>query len=798
MNRPGEHTSLLFFRRICCWLLAVWATGCVGVKNAPPGKPYPIANSVKLNAPFLSKEQRNLLQEQLVQFVADSLAVPTRSVMGFTQVVKPPVFDSASIDKSKLFMNGYLNSEGYYNVQFDSVLVKMDTLQRSSKFFGGQRSQRVEVSTEFRLTLGKPLTVDTVIYAFADSALQQLASGEKAGTLLKKGQQYSKPLIAAELDRLSVMLREHGFFRISRGALLAEVDTTDPSLVSFDLDPIEQQLAAQRRKDNPTARVRILLRPGTDPSVFAQYYVDSVRIYPETRLSDQIDSLRQQDSAFKLLPSERGISILQKNGLYQEKMLRRTNYLLPGTLYNDRYYFKTINSYSQMGPWQQVDVRTRTELRNDSSRVSFDLFLVPAKKQNFQVDLEGSQNNNISAANVLAGRFLAVGVALTHTNRNVWKRGTQSATTGRVGLELNNQASSGNTSGLFQSLVASVNQTFSIPRLLWPLRKKDTRSLDNRKTLLSFGGTYTDRFQFFRQTSLNAGIQWEWRKNRNAWSFSFPSFEKVNLTTTDSLNKLIAANPSLIYAFNTGNVLSIRASFERRFDFKNHPRHSGLVRTATELTVPGSKWLLGRQFFSFVRFEGQYIHQIKLPRNSLNFRFYTGVGWDVSDIKEATMPFFRQFVAGGSNSMRAWSVRQLGLGNSLVSDTSRIFTDRFGDIQLELNVEYRMRIARVFGYNLQGAVFTDIGNIWNHRPNIDGEGNLRLRNLYRDLAIALGYGVRWDLSFLVIRFDAAFKVKDPVREGAGWLRTFEWKSTNRLGTNNRSNVALQFGIGYPF
>jgi hypothetical protein len=37
-----------------------------------------------------------------------------------------------------------------------------------------------------------------------------------------------------------------------------------------------------------------------------------------------------------------------------------------------------------------------------------------------------------------------------------------------------------------------------------------------------------------------------------------------------------------------------------------------------------------------------------------------------------------------------------------------------------------------------------------------------------------------------------------VREGAGWLRTFEWKSTNRLGTNNRSNVALQFGIGYPF
>jgi hypothetical protein len=62
----------------------------------------------------------------------------------------------------------------------------------------------------------------------------------------------------------------------------------------------------------------------------------------------------------------------------------------------------------------------------------------------------------------------------------------------------------------------------------------------------------------------------------------------------------------------------------------------------------------------------------------------------------------------------------------------------------------------------------------------------------------MGYGIRWDLNFLVIRFDAGFKVKDPVREGNGWLDTFEWKSTNRLGTNKRSNLALQFGVGYPF
>lgn len=798
MKRPGEHTSLLFFRRICCWLLAVCATGCVGVKNAPPGKPYPVGNSVKLNAPFLSKEQRNLLQEQLVQFVADSLAVPTRSVLGFTQVVKPPVFDSASIDKSKLFMNGYLNSEGYYNVQFDTVVVKMDTLQRSSRFFSGQRSQRVEVTTEFRLTLGKPLTVDTVIYAFADSALLQLTLEHAGKAVLKKGQQYSKPAIAAELDRLSAMLREHGYFRMGRGALLAEVDTTDPSLVSFDLDPIEQQLAAQRRKDNPSARVRLLQRPGTDPAVFAPYYIDSVTIYPETRLSEQVDSLLLSDSGFVRLQNERGVNIVQRTGMYQEKMLRRTNYLLPGRLYNDRFYFKTINGYSQMGPWQQVDVRSATSFRNDSGRVSFDLFLVPSKKQNFQVDLEGSQNNNISAANVLAGRFLAMGLALTHNNRNVWKRGTQSTTTARAGFELNNQASSG-TSGVFQSFIANINQTFSLPRLIWPMRQFDTRALDNRKTLLSFGGTYTDRFQFFRQFTFATSIQWEWRKGKNGYSIAFPAFE-INRLRGDSLFREILANPSLIFAFSTGNIISTRATFDRRIDFKNS-RHSGLFRTAAEVTLPGVSRLLSSknvEFFQFIRWEGQYNHQVKLRKNSVNLRLYVGAGWDLSGSRQGTLPFFRQFVAGGSNSMRAWSVRQLGVGNSLLSDTSSVFTDRFGDVQLELNAEYRMRLARLFGYNLQGAVFTDIGNIWRRRPYQDGSGALEIKNLYRDLAVALGYGVRWDLSFLVIRFDAAFKVKDPVREGAGWLRTFEWKSTNRLGTNNRSNVALQFGIGYPF
>ena len=798
----GEHTVLHRFSRFFLPMFCLlWLAGCVAVKDAPVGRPYVVSNVVKLEAPDLNKEQKTVLEERLVGFVADSLSVPSRLVLGFTQILKPPVFDSSTLGTSQYYMNGFLNSEGYYGASFDTVLVKFDTVRRSNKFFQLEKTRRVEVKTEFRLKLGKPIRIDTLMYAFSDSSalrndtlMQEMAIANQYKSGLKKGSLYSKQAIAAELDRLTAYYRQNGFFRMSRAGLLAEVDTTDPSLVNFDLDPIEQQLAAQKRKENPTARIRIFKRPGTNPDFFKQYNVDSIFIYPDVNITENPDSVMQLIQ-FKKISDSNAVQIRARKNDYQEKMLRRTNYLLPGTLYNETNYFRTVNSFTQMGPWQQLDVRSYTYNTDSVAKIAFHFFLYPAKKQSFQVDLEGSQNNNISASNVLAGRFLAVGLAATYRSRNVWKKGTQSTLQGRAGLELNNASSSGN-GDFFQSFIFNLNQTFSIPRLLWPFRIIDTRQLDSRRTLINGGLTMTDRFRFFKQISINAGLGWEWRKGKNSYSFSFPNIEIVDTVSTDSLNQIIINNPSLAYSFTPGNVLSTRASFERALEYSN-PWHTGSFRLAAEMTVPVFDSMFNRPFFKFFRVEGQFLHKIKLPKSSLHFRFFGGVGWDLSGTKNANLPFFRQFVAGGSNSMRAWSIRQLGLGNSLASDTAR-FTDRFGDIQLEFNIEHRKRLMRLFGYSLEGAAFVDIGNIWNHTPASDGFGNFQLSKLYRDLAIAMGYGIRWDLSFLVIRFDAGFKVKDPVREGAGWLKTFEWKSTNRLGLNNRSNLAVQFGIGYPF
>lgn len=787
LHSQGEHTLLP--RNIVFFLLFVLllGSGCAAVKKPPAGVPFAYENKIILKAPKLSAEERSILVEKLYTYLDDSLQVPVKSILGFTQRVKPPVFDSATITRSITFMNGYLNSIGYYTPSFDTFTVKMDTLPEK---------KQIRVTTTFHIDIGKGLAVDTLVYDFKTPMLQHLADSSRAAAVLKKDGRYSKEAIAGELDRLSALFRNNGYLRMSRSALIAEADTTDPSLVSLDNDPIEQLLEAQRRKENPKISIRVFERPGVDSNAFKQYYIDSVYIFPETKITEEPDELLK-DTSLKVITDNLPVIIKEREALFLPKLIRSNNYLAPGLLYNDQIYFRTINSYWRMGPWQQVDAKTFYKY-DSLARASFYLFLYPAKRQNFQVDLEGSQNNNISISNSLSGRYFAISFNVTHRSRNLFHAGVQSITGARVGFEINSLDKS---SPFFQSFVMSGSQSFSIPKLIWPFSYLDRRNIDAGRTSINFSALYNDRFEFYKQINFTTGLQWEVRKGRNTHSFTFPLFESFFIQETDSLINEIEKNPALRYSFTPGNILSFRYSFEHQFAFPKKPKRAGYYRLATELS-PFHFYVFDKESFQFYRLEGQVVYGSQYKNSSMHYRAYAGVGWNFNKNPAtgqiATLPYYRQYIAGGSNSMRAWGLRQLGIGRSIVSDTTTGFTDRFGDIQFEMNAEYRFKLFRLFGFNFGGALFTDIGNIWNHTDNIDGEGKFRLDRLYQDIAVGVGTGVRWDISYLVIRLDAGYKVKDPVREGAGWMQKLEWKSPNRLGGYERNNVAFQFGIGYPF
>ena len=150
--------------------------------------------------------------------------------------------------------------------------------------------------------------------------------------------------------------------------------------------------------------------------------------------------------------------------------------------------------------------------------------------------------------------------------------------------------------------------------------------------------------------------------------------------------------------------------------------------------------------------------------------------------------------------MRAWSVRKLGPGSTNRSFARDSIPDRFGDIRLELNAEYRFYLTLLFGYPLEGALFTDIGNVWFRRENLDfPDGEFRLSRLFHDLAVGVGTGLRWDFGFLKARFDFAWKAKDPSPEDPAAEN--KWFYKTRLGfgdKDGRQGAQFQLGINYPF
>jgi len=191
----------------------------------------------------------------------------------------------------------------------------------------------------------------------------------------------------------------------------------------------------------------------------------------------------------------------------------------------------------------------------------------------------------------------------------------------------------------------------------------------------------------------------------------------------------------------------------------------------------------------------------------LAYRVFAGLGYNYGSYPKnatlSTLPFFKQFSAGGPYSMRAWGLRQLGLGssNSYDSITATNFRDRYGDMIIETNIEYRFIMATVAGVKVGSAIYTDIGNIWNvKKSTTDPSANFSLAKLGHDIAIGVGTGLRLDFDYFLIRFDLAYKVKDPLRNAnSGWMsfKNFNWTDVRPNGLEV-SNFALQLGIGLPF
>ena len=271
---------------------------CTVVRNYPINKPFVYENNIVLTGD-VSKDEKKRLVLDLVNYWDDSLKVLPVNNLGifkknspliYNEVInKPPIYDTAAMTRSLLFMGSYLNSQGYYN-----FYIKPDTVTIDSVKYKPQIRAKVQVS----VTVNKNLSIDSVSFdSIINPVLREIAQKNQKESFLQKDKPFSNALVSNELERLVNLYHKNGYYKLTRENLYAEVDTIDAALLEVTLDPFEQAQkiaeAASRRKAKPTIDILIKQWPIADTNTLNLFYNGHVYFYPDTtRLtSNESDSL---------------------------------------------------------------------------------------------------------------------------------------------------------------------------------------------------------------------------------------------------------------------------------------------------------------------------------------------------------------------------------------------------------------------------------------------------------------------------------------------------------------------------
>ncbi len=221
--------------------------------------------------------------------------------------------------------------------------------------------------------------------------------------------------------------------------------------------------------------------------------------------------------------------------------------------------------------------------------------------------------------------------------------------------------------------------------------------------------------------------------------------------------------------------------------------------TGANVKEGNQKFIFDAPFSQYVKVDNDFRYYWRLSENAKwANRIFAGVGYAYGN--SLNLPFVKQYFVGGSNGIRAFRARTTGPGAYYAPDdpnTVSTFTaDQTGDIKLEFNTELRQKLI---GF-MHGAAFVDAGNIWlvnqEEDPEANKPGALFSKRFMKDLLVGAGFGLRFDLSFIILRFDLAFPLRKPWKpEGEQWV-------INDIDFGDpvwrKKNLVFHVAIGYPF
>jgi len=160
-------------------------------------------------------------------------------------------------------------------------------------------------------------------------------------------------------------------------------------------------------------------------------------------------------------------------------------------------------------------------------------------------------------------------------------------------------------------------------------------------------------------------------------------------------------------------------------------------------------------------------------------RFRTGGALLFSDSPLKDIPLTQRFYSGGSGSVRGWMARDLGA----VPDTKL-----GGDAMLEGTFEARLNLLKNAGSlgffdltKLSFVLFYDCGNIWTAPQKMQ----------LSEIAMAFGFGLRYNTVAGPIRIDFGMKMYDPDYGG-------RWVTDKRFIQETFSQGVIHLGVGHTF
>lgn len=309
-----------------------------------------------------------------------------------------------------------------------------------------------------------------------------------------------------------------------------------------------------------------------------------------------------------------------------------------------------------------------------------------------------------------------------------------------------------------------------------------------------------NRAGFFKMLSLGASLVYEYRPTQKSqhvispFRLSYnklrdptPAFDSINPALRQSLQDQFIPAISYTYTYDSpvrkwrGDRIWWEVSITEAGNLI-----SGIYALNGRSFNKKEKTILGNPYAQFVKLTNELRYSRRIDRNqSLVGRVMTGVLYSYGNARIS--PYSEQFYVGGSNSLRAFAIRSIGPGRFVPDKENRYaYIDQTGDLKFEANVEYRFRMFD----DLHGALFLDAGNVWLLRNDTDRPGGrLSDGNFLKDLALGTGFGMRYDMDFLVVRFDVGIGLHLPYEtEKKGYYNIPRFKD----------GLGFHLAIGYPF